>query len=166
MTNKKKLILIFIILGIATRLIPHPPNFTSLLAIALFSGAFLEKKYLAAGIPLIIMFISDLILNLPITFSVYVSFILITLIGKYLKNKQSSRNIIKYSIFSSLLFFIITNLSVFIYSGMYTKDFVGLAKCYIVALPFFLNTLISTITYSFIVFYSFKLTYKKILYKL
>ena len=163
MINKKNLIIVFILLGIITRIIPHPPNFTSLLAIALFSGAYIKNQYMAILIPLLIMFISDLIIGLPISTSVYISFVFITLIGGSLQNNTTGVKIIKSSILASIVFFIITNFTVFITSGMYTKNLLGFVECYIAAIPFFTNTLISTITYSIIMFFSFKLIHRKVL---
>ena len=75
MSKNKLLITFFIILGILTRLIPHPPNFTAIGAIAVFGGAYISDKKLSFIIPTIIMLISDLLLGYEIQLSVYVSFI-------------------------------------------------------------------------------------------
>jgi hypothetical protein len=41
-------------------------------------------------------------------------------------------------------------------SGVYSKDLAGLISCYTMGLPFFQNTLISSIIYGFGAFYLFE----------
>jgi len=48
----------------------------------------------------------------------------------------------------SLLFFLTTNFGVWLGSGLYPQTGEGLIACYIAALPFFGNTLASTIVFS------------------
>ena len=108
----KKLNFIIILIGIAiiSRLIPHPPNFTPITAIALFSTIHFKNKILTYLIPIIGLFISDLILGLSmVNLFVYLSFIAITFIGfKFQK-------INNYSILlSSTTFFIVSNFGVWI----------------------------------------------------
>ena len=162
--KKDLIILLFIVLGVLTRIIPHVDNFTAVYAIALFSGSLLKnKKIVALLIPIYIMGISDLILNTSMNISVYISLSFIVLLGFYFKKYKNITNIISYSIVSSLIFFLITNFSVWLSStpadGVYycSQDLIGFTKCYIQAIPFFWPTLISTVSYSLILFYSFEL---------
>ena len=157
MNKKNLLIIIFILLGVFTRIIPHPPNFTAIGAIALFSGAFIKEKHLAFLIPIIIMLMSDLLLGYKLMLSVYISFIAIVGLGWFLQKKQTMKQIIHISLLASIIFFIITNFSVFLTSSMYPKNIIGLIECYTLAIPFFLNTLLSNIIYSIIMFYSFNI---------
>ena len=156
------IIIVFILLGVLTRVLPHPDNFTAIYAIALFSGACFHNKKLAFLLPLVIMIISDFLLNQNMILSVYISFIVIVLLGFLLKKKGSFLHIISFSITASLIFFFITNFSVWLSStpvdGIYycPMDIMGFIKCYTQAIPFFWNTLLSTIIYSLIMFYSFK----------
>ena len=77
-----------------TRLIPHPPNATAIGAIALFGGAYFNKKSLAFAVPIIAMFLSDLIIGFhPGMYAVYLSFVLIVMIGMTLKNRKKVVNI-------------------------------------------------------------------------
>jgi len=163
--RKEILIILFILLGILSRLIPHPPNFTALASIALFSGAYLKNKYLSVSIPLVIMIISDTLIGLPKSSSVYISFILITLLGHTLQTNRTKLKIINFSILSSILFFIITNLFVFLQSEFYPKNIIGIIECYVFAIPFFTNTLLSTLIYSLIIFISFEKIQKTIFIK-
>ena len=150
--NKNNLIIIFfIILGILTRLIPHPPNFTALGAITIFAGAFIIDKRLSFFIPIITMLISDLILGYEIQVSVYISFIIMVRLGNLLKNDKGPNKIIPIAIIGSIVFFIITNFTVFMTSNMYTKDIFGLLQCYTLAIPFFTYSLISTALFSLLI---------------
>ena len=53
---------IFVLIRVNFRLLPHPPNFTPVAAIALFGGIYLSKR-IAFSLPLIIMFISDIFIG-------------------------------------------------------------------------------------------------------
>ncbi|MBJ04704.1 MAG: hypothetical protein CMP65_02225 [Flavobacteriales bacterium] len=155
MSKNKLLITFFIILGILTRLIPHPPNFTAIGAIAVFGGAYISDKKLSFIIPTIIMLISDLLLGYEIQLSVYVSFILMVGCGFLLKKNIKTKNIISIAFLSSIIFFIITNFQVFLTSNMYSNDINGLFQCYLLAIPFFTNTLLGNIFYSLLIFHAF-----------
>ena len=148
----KKLNFIIILIGIAilSRLIPHPPNFTPITAIALFSTIHFKNKILTYLIPIIGLFISDLILGLSlINLFVYLSFFAITLIGfKYQK-------INNYSILlSSTTFFVVSNFGVWILG--YPKTIEGFILCYYMALPFFVYTIMGGLFYSYAMKYSLK----------
>ena len=171
--NTQLLALLFITLGVFTRIIPHADNFTAVYAIALFAGVFLNNKKIALLVPILIMFISDLILGLGMDIVVYISFLCIVVLGTLLQqNKISLTSILTFSIASSLIFFTLTNLSVWWTSTpangiyFYPKTISGLIKCYYLAIPFFWNTLFSTITYSIIMFYSFSIIKNRFLIKL
>ena len=148
-----------------SRIIPHMPNFTPVGAIALFGGAYLKNRYHAFLIPMISLWLSDLILNnfifsfyseftwfYPGFLWQYASFILIIVIGYLFLKKLNFKNIFITTIFSSLVFFIITNFGVWISGSMYTLDFQGLISCYIMALPFFKGTLLGFMCYSTLLF--------------
>ena len=157
MINKHNLLVaFFILLGVFTRIIPHPPNMTAIGAIALFSGTFFLDKRLAFILPTIILLLSDLLLGFQPILSVYVSFLIIVSLGFILSKKHTAISIINMSLLASVIFYVVTNFSVFISSPLYSKTFVGLIECYTLAIPFFLNTLIGNIVYSLILFYAFK----------
>ena len=164
MFKKNHLLIIgFILLGISTRIIPHPPNFTALGAIALFGGAFFKEKKLAFIVPITIMILSDLILGYKLVLSVYIGFLIMVCIGFYLQINQNKVRIINAALIGSLIFFIITNFSVFLTSSLYPKNIIGLIECYTLAIPFFINTLLANIIYSTIMFYGFNVINQKIL---
>ena len=154
--NKNLLVAFFVLLGVFTRVIPHPPNMTAIGAIALFSGTFFFDRRLAFILPTIILLLSDLLLGFQPILSVYVSFLIIVSLGFILSKKHTTISIINMSLLASLIFFIITNFSVFVSSALYPKTVIGLIECYTLAIPFFLNTLIGNVVYSLIMFYGFK----------
>ena len=143
---KYLLIVLFLIVGVFSRIMPFAPNFTPLLSIALLSGLYTKNKYFVI-LPISIMLVSDIIIGNHVTaFWVYTSLALIFMLG-YFVSKNNYFQILQYSIFSSLIFFIVSNFGVWI-TGGYTFDFNGFLSCYIAAIPFFKNTLISTCLFS------------------
>lgn len=144
-----------ILLAVVARLIPHAPNFAPIGGLALFSGANFKNK-IALLIPLTAMFISDIFLGFHKTIPyVYLSFIIIALIGGVIKNNKW-QSLLKASLISSVLFFLITNFGVWATGTMYQKNLSGLIQCYGFGVPFFRNTLISDLFYTFSFFYGYK----------
>ena len=149
----KLIIPAIIICAAFTRLIPHPPNFTPIIAMGLLGGAYLKDRRLVFLIPLIAMIIADAFLGFHGTMIwVYGSLILISMVGILLKNRTSLINCSAAALGSSLLFFLVTNFGVWIISGFYEKSIAGLFTCYAMALPFFHNTLAGSVVYSAIMF--------------
>lgn len=147
----------------AVRLIPHPPNFAPIAAMALFGGAYFSKKSFAFAVPLAAMFLTDAIIGFHSSmWIVYVSFAVIVLIGMVLLKKVSVKNVIAASVTASLSFFIITNFGVWAFGTMYPKNIAGLIECYIAAIPFIQNTLIGDLFYSGIMFGIYEFAKSKI----
>lgn len=134
--------LLLIVVAAFSRLLPHPANFTALGAIALFGGVYLDKRY-AVAIPLLAMLISDYFIGFyGGMYWVYGSFVLVGLIGLWLRNHKSPAIILGGTVASSILFYVITNLGVwFTPASMYARTWDGLVECYVAAMPFFRNTL-------------------------
>jgi len=102
------------------------------------------------------MILSDVILGFHSTqLVVYLCFILIGLIGNYALNKPSLKLVGFASLASSGLFFIVTNFAVWAFGTMYEKTLNGLLTCYLMAIPFFWNTLIGDLFYNTLLFGSF-----------
>jgi hypothetical protein len=147
-----------ILAAAASRLIPHPPNLTSVTAIALFGGAMLDDRRLAFVVPLSALFLSDLVLGFhDQMFLVYGSFALIVCIGLWLQHHRSATTIAAAAIASSLLFFGITNFGVWALDRMYPHTLAGLIACYTAALPFLRNTLEGDLFYTLVLFCGFAL---------
>ena len=136
--------LIFILIGVILRFVPHPPNFSPITAIALFGGVYFSKK-IAILLPIIALIISDMFIGyyeLSLMTSVYVSFLFVVGLGFWLKKHKKWYNILGCAIIGSLSFFIITNFAVWVFTPWYLKNITGFFECYLMALPFFRNTLL------------------------
>jgi hypothetical protein len=135
------------------RLIPHPPNFAPVAAMALFGGAYFSKNWAAFLVPIAAMFITDLILGFHETmWAVYLSFALIVVIGMMMLKEKKIGNIFFASVISSVSFFIITNFGAWLSSGIYQKTTTGLVTCYTAAIPFFHQTLLSDLFFVGVLF--------------
>ncbi|GAF05290.1 DUF6580 family putative transport protein [Saccharicrinis fermentans] len=159
-----------------SRLIPHPPNFAPIAAMALFSSAYFSKKHIALIIPVLSMWLSDIVINntiyaqyfngftffYPGFYWTYLAFIIIGELGFFLLKPIKPQNILVASLSASLLFFLISNFGVWTSETMYTKDFSGLLTCYTVAIPFFKNSLMGDLVYCGILFGSFEFAQYKI----
>jgi hypothetical protein len=147
-----------ILTAAALRLIPHPPNFTPIGAMALFSGAYLGRKGLAFVAPLAAMLLSDAILGfhsgMPF---VYASVALIVLIGSLVASRITAMTVVGAALASSVLFFIVTNFGTWLVSGMYPLTGGGLAACYVAGIPFFQNTAVGDLFYCAVLFGGFAL---------
>ena len=150
---------LFIAGAAALRLLPHPPNFAPIAAIALFGGVYLTRKF-ALGIPILAMLVSDIFIGFyePVVMApVYGSFVLCGLIGLWLKKHKKAGTIIGSSLLCSVLFFIITNFAVWAFTPWYAKTLAGLVQCYALALPFFRNTLLGDMFYVGVFFGTYEL---------
>jgi hypothetical protein len=145
--NKKNLQSFFFIFFFLTisRLIPHEPNFTPILSISILG--FLFSTILSVKVLIVLgsMFFSDLIIGIH-DFMIYVYFSLTLLIIF-----SNSKNYIYMMFFGPLIFFIITNFGVWLYSSYYTKNINGLIECFYMAIPFFKNTILSTFFYCILI---------------
>ena len=161
--NIKILLIISVIFLVSlTRIFPHPPNFTPILALAIFGGAYLPNRITAISLPIISMFISDLIIGFHSQiFTVYAAIILLSILGHLMKTKNF-KNFAITGFTGSLIFFIITNFSVWLGGSLYPLTIDGITQCYIMAIPFFHNTLISTILFLTILFFGYTFAEKKI----
>ena len=134
---------IFLALAMS-RFIPHPPNFTSLIALSFYIPAIIGIKFLP--ILLISFIITDLIIGFHgVTFFTWGTVLLIGFLSKFFVSNITTR--ISGAMISACLFYLITNFGVWSL-GSYGYNLQGLTSCYILALPFFRNTLISTLIFS------------------
>jgi hypothetical protein len=146
--NKNIIPVATILLAVLFRMLPHPPNFTPIAAIAIFGGIYFPKKH-AFVVPLLGLGVSDLFLGFHSTIPfVYGSFFITILIGLWLKSHKNAGFILGGTLLSSVLFFIITNFGVWLTGSMYSKDLTGLLESYILAIPFFRNTILGDIIYT------------------
>lgn len=132
-----------VLIGFAAlaRLIPHPPNFTPVGAMALFGGACLADRRLALLLPLAALFLSDLFIGLHVLIPVvYGSFALNVLLGRWLRSRRTVANTAAVTLAGSIQFFVVTNFACWLLYYPHTVE--GFAACYVAAVPFFQNTLL------------------------
>jgi hypothetical protein len=144
---KKIYIFLAIFLLLATsRFLPHPPNFTSLIALSFYVPAILGFSYIPAL--LISFLITDLIIGFHSTvLFTWGSVLIISLLAsRYFFNSILYR--IGGALVGACIFFVLTNLGVWIAGDFYDHTFDDLIKCYTLAIPFFNHSLISTLLFS------------------
>ncbi len=157
MNKKQNLLVAFILIAVWFRLIPHPPNFTPVTSLALFSGLMFQKRWLSILVPLVAMFISDIVLGFGmISLWVYSAFALVTMLGWFL-NQMNVKSIF----LSSLIFFIVSNFGVWFMEYPHTIE--GLTMCYTLAIPFFGYSIIGDLFWGYTIKYSHKLIESRIL---
>jgi hypothetical protein len=156
--NSRIVALLFAILLAATlRLVPHPPNFTPIGAMALFSGAYLGRRGMAFAAPLGAMVLSDVVLGFYSGFWItYAAVALIVVVGWLTLTRVSVLRVGGAAIASSVLFFVVSNFGTWASSGMYPHTFAGLSACYVAAIPFFQNTIAGDLFYATLLFGGFR----------
>ena len=161
MDNRGRVIalVIAIFAAAALRLLPHPPNFSPIAAMALFSGAQLPKRALAFVAPFAALLLSDLALGgfYPGMNFVYLSFALTVVIGWAVASRKTPLVIGGAAVASSVLFFVLTNFGMWLFSGIYPLTQAGLVECYVAAIPFFQNTLVGDLSFTLLLFGGFAL---------
>ena len=145
-----------VVLAVASRFFPLAPNFSPIMAVALFCGVLFANRKGAVLIPIAIaaMFISDLFLGLHSTMiAVYLSFGIIVFLGMRMK-EVSVKTVLGNSLLGAIIFFVLTNFAVWV-AGWYGHTFAGLILCYEMAIPFFRATVASSLLYSGLLFGGF-----------
>ena len=148
-----------IIIAALSRILPHPPNVTPVAAMGIFGAAYFVSKRWAYVIPFLALFISDLVLNniflrsfIPdatgliwftkISLFVYLGFGLTIWLSKILLKNINTSNIIKATLLASLIFYVVSNLGVWLTMPNTTMSIVGLFEVYIAGLPYLLNSIL------------------------
>lgn len=130
-----------------SRWIPHPANFTALTGVALFSGSYWARKQWRFATPLAAMFVSDMVLGFYPGISItYLAVAACVLLSPVLS--ASLWKVLSRSVWASLVFFVVSNLGVWLSGGLYPMTFEGLQTCFVMAIPFYSATLTSSVFYS------------------
>ena len=149
--TKQQVVLFLYFVGLIalSRIIPHPPNFTPVIAMAVFMPYLTRNLSSAMVVPLLAMFVSDLYIGFHASmFWVYISILLATTLSHYTMSiKKTYVHLGSNALLSSTLFFVVTNFAVWMSGTMYPLTLDGLLLCYTMALPFFSNTIASAIFY-------------------
>ncbi len=162
---KIRFALMLVILAAATRILPHPANFSPIAAMGLFGAAYFQRRWMVVLVPFAGLFLSDLVLNNVIyrefypqftwftSLWIYAAFALVMLLGwAMLRHQVKPGRVVAASLLSSGIFFLVTNFSVWLESGMYSRTVAGLLGCYTAALPFLTNTILGDLCFSAVLF--------------
>ncbi|ADG66865.1 hypothetical protein Plim_1022 [Planctopirus limnophila DSM 3776] len=140
-----------VLLAILARFIPHPPNFSPVGAVALFSGAFLTQRWFALLIPIAILTISDAFIGfhslVPV---VYGCFLINVLIGRWVGGHSNPLVLAGAALAGSIQFFLITNLANWWTYYPHTRE--GFLENYILAIPYFQNSVMSDLLFTTVLF--------------
>jgi hypothetical protein len=144
-----------VMFGILMRTLPHVPNFSPMIGIAVFSGFYLRRGIVALLVPLSAAVISDMIIGFydPVVMgSVWLSYVaMAVLIGRIMQRGSILGGAFG-GLAGAVLFFVVTNFAVWLSGTLYPFSVHGLLDCYVSALPFFRATLLSAVAYSAIFF--------------
>ena len=158
-----------ILVAALSRLLPHPPNFSPVEAMALFGGAYFANRAWAVAVPLVAMLVSDLALAAIMGgtylsymaglgfWAVYLCIALSTVMGFGLRGKVGAGRVLGYSLAGSVLFFAVTNFTTWFGSTMYPQTGAGLVAAYVAGIPFFQWTVLGTLFYAALLFGGFDL---------
>jgi len=159
--NYLVILAVLIVLGVAGRLLPHPPNFTPMAAIALFAGFIFLKRYMAVIAVVVTMLLTDYFAFGYISaewfasksmWVVYLALLFPIVFKNFLQKKLGLLRVAGAALVSSTVFFIATNFAVWVFSPMYEKTLEGLVLCYTMAIPFFQNTVAGDLIWSGVLF--------------
>jgi len=159
MLKLRPVVLIAVIVAAAAlRLAPHPPNVSPIAAMGLFGGAYLTNRTAGFIAPLGALFLSDLVLGFyPHMEIVYGALALSVCLGWLLRRDRSPLRVGGAALAGSALFFLVTNLGVWMFDTLYPHTLGGLAACYTAALAFFQNTIAGDLFFAALLFGGFAL---------
>lgn len=154
-SDKMLLCYFLIILAVASSLLPHPVNFAPIGALGLFSGAYIHDRR-AWVIPLVALLISDVFIGfyeVVVMVSVYFSFALSALIGRLvLSRKRNVFAIGSSAIITASILFVLSNFALWSTGLYYSMDVAGLIQCYVMAIPFYGNSILGDLFYAAMLF--------------
>jgi hypothetical protein len=168
MLNPRLGTLVLVVLAAAaTRLLPHPPNFTAMTALALFGGSYFSDRRLAVTLPLLALLLSDLALGVYWQWDFraiqghmwvqYLCFLGIVCMGFMLRESRGALRVGAVAFTASCLFFLVTNFAEWLFQPWYPKTATGLVASYVAGIPFFRNALIGDLFYTALMFGGFHL---------
>lgn len=147
--------IVFLILCVVLRVVPHPPNFAPVGATAVLAGRSLPPL-LASVLIIAAMMLGDLslayIYGYPalsaVTPFVYGAFLLQAALGRWLRARRGGA--LGAALAGSGAFFVLSNFGVWATSGLYTRTADGLIACYTFALPFLVATVVGDLVWTVI----------------
>lgn len=147
------------------------PNFAPVAGLALFAGYYFRNTLLAIAVPLSVMIISDRFFmggyDGGMMIAVYASLTLPVAMQWMIRRNADFRSnrlrsivrttatVFGCSMAASLLFFVTTNLAVWMFSELYPTNWFGLTTCFTQAIPFFRYTFAGDLIFSTALFGSY-----------
>ncbi len=152
------LAVVFVIIAVAFRLLPHTFSVTPVAASLLFFGAKGPKRW--AWLPVLLLAGSDVYLTTVrygmsltpdhlVTFAWYAAMIGL---GMLLRRNHAPARIFGASLAAAVSFFLVSNFAVWAVWQMYPKTLSGLMVCYAAGLPFFQREVLSDVLFTAILF--------------
>lgn len=156
-------------------------SYTPVGAICLFAGAYFNRKWWAFALPLVMLFVSDLVINGVIYggkygliyggwYNTYAVMAAIVLMGSLIHNQISIKNVLGISVGATLLFWLVLDFIVWaggginVVTGMpLSRDFAGLIQCYAQGLPFAKNFFLGTVVYGTFLFGVYEVSKSKVI---
>jgi hypothetical protein len=182
--NKSTLVSFILLVLIASlyRVLPgRPYGFAPQIAMALFGGSVIKDKKMSFLLPILSLFISDLIYELLYRNGLssiggfydgqlinYILFAAITIVGFNLK-KENVLDIIAGSLVGATAYFLLSNLTVWLSGGLdinsvpYPKTALGFIDCIAAGLPFYKMSVYATLFFSAVLFGGYYLANKYVL---
>ena len=154
-------IILFVLL-VLSRMITEIPNFTATIALVMFTGYVIQNRFLSVLVILLSQVVSDLYLGIYSSMIfVYAAYISIALLSPIIMKKMNTKSVVLSSVISPSIFFIISNFGVWLIGSTYTFNLSGLIACYVAGIPFFDESLISTVLFALTIFSIMKLITKE-----
>ena len=152
MLNSEKLAIVLVLVGAGSRLLHLPPNIAAVTGVTIFAGFAIRNMWLALLVPIAAMALADVVLGwYNEALFTYVGMAAGVILARALLHPLTPLRLIGTTFLASLMFFVLSNLGVFI-SGYYGYSIEGLIACYVAAIPFWQNSLIADFTSTALVF--------------
>jgi hypothetical protein len=149
----KRLWIGMVVLGACARLLPHPWNFTPMMAIGLFAGAYARRTSTGILATMSALLLSDAIMGFYSGFwFVYAATLVPVLLGRFIRNRSGVGTVVATALGSSVSFFLITNFMVWATGSLYPHTSAGLTASYAAGLPFYQNQLLGDAFYTLAMF--------------
>ena len=147
---------------VISRMISDIPNFTATIALIMFTSYLIRDKFLSVLVILVSQIISDLYIGIYSSmFFVYGAYVFIALLSPIIMNKLSFKSVLISSLVTPTIFYIVSNFGVWITGSTYPLSLDGLIMCYVAGIPFFDETLLSTVVFSVTIYAMMKLIVKE-----
>src|SRR5438874_8196532 len=166
---------VFVLAAALTRLLPHPPNFAPITAMAVFGAISFGRWRTALVTPLLALFASDLgkeylyhhgmSAQWGIYRGMWVTYgttALIALMSRLARGTRRVGVMAGTTLLGSIVFFLVTNFAVWARSTRFPHTFDGLLDCYVIAIPFFRNSLAGDVVYATILFGAWALAERRV----